>query len=370
MAAAASSDAEGTNLSAYRCAHRWAFTQFGGPLAEQADTLPAPTGAEVTVRVRHCGVCHSDLHIQAGGFDLGNGQLSSLARAGVALPVTLGHEIAGELVEAGAEATTLPLGTPVVVYPWIGCGQCAACQQGQDHLCSGAARNLGLQAPGGYADLVRVPHERYLVPLGTLEPARAATLACAGITALGAIRTLGPLAGDERVLVVGCGGVGLTAVALLAATTTARITVVEPDPARRQAALQLGAAAAVDAHAPDALRQAQKAAPGDVAGVLDFVGSPTSSALACAAVRRGGHVVIVGLFGGEFRLPLPLFALRGLRISGSYVGSLADLRELVALAQRVKLPETPLLHRPLAQANEVLADMAAGRLVGRAVLRA
>ena len=102
---------------------------------------------------------------------------------------------------------------------------------------------------------------------------------------------------------------------------------------------------------------------------MDFVGSETSSALAVNLVRRTGQVVIVGLFGGEFRLPLPMFALKSLRIAGSYVGSLPDLRELVALAQRTKLPATPLDLRPLSRVNESLHDLAQGRVVGRVVLQ-
>lgn len=88
----------------HRLARRWAFEAFGGDLVERHDELPAPTGHEVTVRVSHCGVCHSDLHIRDGGFDLGNGQRTPLARAGVTPPVTMGHEIAGTVVECGPDA--------------------------------------------------------------------------------------------------------------------------------------------------------------------------------------------------------------------------------------------------------------------------
>jgi D-arabinose 1-dehydrogenase-like Zn-dependent alcohol dehydrogenase len=354
-----------------RCAHRWAFAAFGGALAERTDALNAVSGDEATVRVTHCGICHSDLHFVAGGFDLGNGQKTSITRAGATLPLTMGHEIAGELVELGPAAigAPVPIGGRVVVYPWIGCGACSACERGDDHLCTKVSRNLGLQLPGGYADLVRVPHARYLVPIGTLDPARAATLACAGITAMGAIGKLGPIEPGQRVVVVGCGGVGMTAVALLKATTAAQAIAIDADAAKRAAALSYGAAAAHDPAEPDVVRTIQKANGFDIAAVLDFVGSESSAALAVALVRRTGHVVIVGLFGGEFRMPLPMFALRSLRITGSYVGSLADLKELVALAQRVSLPPTPLHLRPLAQVNEALADMAAGRFVGRTVLQ-
>ena len=354
-----------------RCAHRWAFASWGQALGLREDELPAPTGHEVTVRVTHCGVCHSDLHIQAGGFDMGGGKLSSLERsAGVRLPVTLGHEISGEVVELGPDVQGLALGDQVVVYPWIGCGACATCERGDDHLCVRGARNLGLQNPGGYADLVRVPHARYVVPIGTLDPARAATYACAGITALSAVRKLDPMSEHDRVAIIGCGGVGMTALVLYATLSRAGLVAIDPDPAKREAALALGATLAFDPGAPNAFMTISKACGGGLAGVVDFVGSEASSTLAVNLVRRAGQVVMVGLFGGEFRLPLPMFALRSLRISGSYVGSLPDLRELVALAQRKPLPTTPLVLRPMAEVNQALQDLAQGRVAGRLVLQA
>jgi propanol-preferring alcohol dehydrogenase len=353
----------------YRCAHRWAFFAWGGALEEQTIELPPVGGHEVTVRVTHCGMCHSDLHVQAGGFDMGGGKRSSLERAGTKLPVTMGHEIGGEVVELGPEVQGLALGDKVIVYPWLGCGDCPVCKHGDDHLCPRASSHLGIQLPGGYADLVRVPHARYLVPIGTLAPARAATFACAGITAYGAIRKLNPMTADDHVAIIGCGGVGMTAVALCSATSKARIVAIDPDPAKRESALSHGAAMAFDPGAPDAPKTIGKACGLNIAGAVDFVGSESSSSLAVNLVRRTGQVVIVGLFGGEFRMPLPMFALKSLQISGSFVGGLNDLRELVALAQRVTLPQIPLELRPLAQVNQALRDLAQGRVVGRLVLQ-
>lgn len=353
----------------HRCAHRWAFSAWGGALAPIADVLPPPAGTEVTVRVTHCGVCHSDLHVRAGGFDLGGGTRSSLERAGVALPVTMGHEIGGEVVEAGPDAHGIDVGDRVVVYPWLGCGACAACTRGDEHLCPKAQNHLGIRLPGGYADLVRVPHPRYLVPIGTLAPERAATFACAGITAFSAIRKLGPVTESDHVAIVGCGGVGMTAVALASALLPARVVAIDPDPAKRAAALAHGAALAFDPAAPDAARTIVKACNGDIAGAADFVGAEATASLATNLVRRGGCVVVVGLFGGEFRMPLPFFPLKALQVRGSFVGSLGELRELVQLAQRVALPSIPIELRPLAQVNEALADLEHGRVVGRVVLQ-
>ena len=181
-----------------------------------SDELTAPVGREVTVRITHCGMCHSDLHVQAGGFDMGGGKMSSLERAGTKLPVTMGHEIGGEVVEIGPDAqgreesATRSSSTPGSA------AACARCASAATTICARARRaTCGIQLPGGYADLVRVPHARYLVPIGSLEPARAATFACAGITAYGAINKLNPMTAEDHVAVIGCGGVGMTAVALL-----------------------------------------------------------------------------------------------------------------------------------------------------------
>jgi D-arabinose 1-dehydrogenase-like Zn-dependent alcohol dehydrogenase len=257
----------------------------------------------------------------------------------------------------------------VVVYPWLGCGECPTCLSGNDHLCNRGARNLGIQLPGGYSDLVRVPHERYLVPVGTLDPARAATFACAGITAYGAIRKLPEAGPDDWIAVIGCGGVGMTAVALLSALSKAKVIAVDPDPAKRETAKRYGAALVVDPKDADAARTIVKASGNNVLGVVDFVGAESSSSLGVGIVRRGGIVVIVGLFGGEFRTPVPMFPLKSMAVQGSYVAGLNELRELIALAQRVTLPEIPLTLRPLAEVNRSLEDLAAGRVVGRVVLQ-
>jgi D-arabinose 1-dehydrogenase-like Zn-dependent alcohol dehydrogenase len=171
------------------------------------------------------------------------------------------------------------------------------------------------------------------------------------------------------VAIIGCGGVGMTAVALYSAMSPARIVAIDPDPAKREAALTHGAVLAFDPNAPDVLKTIGKACAMNIAGAVDFVGAESSSSLAVNLVRRTGQVVIVGLFGGEFRMPLPMFALKSLQISGSYVAGLNDLRELVAMAQRVELPQIPLDLRPMKDVNQALSDLSHGRVVGRVVLQ-
>ncbi len=353
----------------YQCAHRWAFKTWGGALEPIEDELAPISGHEVTVRITHCGICHSDLHIQAGGFEMGGGRLSSLEAAGNTLPLTLGHEIVGEVVELGPDVQGVKMGEHVIVYPWLGCGACPVCERGDEQLCPKANMSMGLKLPGGFGDLVRMRHERYLVPVGALDPARAATFACAGITAWGAIKKLPPTTSADWVAVVGCGGVGMTAVALLAATTQSRIVAIDPDPAKREAALKHGASLAYDPSVKGAAKEVMAACGGNIAGVIDFVGAESSSSFAVNIVRRAGQVVIVGLFGGEFKLALPMFIFKSLNVSGSMVGSLPLLRELVALAQTITLPTIPIELRPISAVNQSLDDLAHGRILGRVVLQ-
>ncbi|MDH4050626.1 MAG: alcohol dehydrogenase catalytic domain-containing protein, partial [Rubrivivax sp.] len=128
---------------------------FGKPLAQVLRETPAPQGTEVVLRVGSCGVCHSDVHLRDGYFDLGDGGRVDLARS-VQPPRTLGHEIAGTVVAVGPQAQGARVGDRRVVFPWIGCGQCSLCAAGNEHLCN-RPQGLGINRDGGFADHVVVP---------------------------------------------------------------------------------------------------------------------------------------------------------------------------------------------------------------------
>ena len=102
------------------------LTAYGAPLSAGRRALPQPVGREALLRVRHCGVCHSDLHIQDGYFALGGGKRLDIG-SGRPMPFTLGHEVEGEVAALGPEAEGASVGDRAVVYPWIGCGDCAVC---------------------------------------------------------------------------------------------------------------------------------------------------------------------------------------------------------------------------------------------------
>ena len=191
--------------------HRQSLTAYGAPLCETVVDAPQPKGTEVLVRIARCGVCHSDLHMQDGYFLLGDGKQLDV-RGGRTLPFTLGHEIAGQVESAGPEAN-VALGQPVAIYPWIGCGACAACKVGDENICA-APRHLGITVDGGFATHVLIPHPRYLIDYAPLSPSYAGALMCSGLTAYAALKRLADRAARAPLLLVGLGGVGLMGLAL------------------------------------------------------------------------------------------------------------------------------------------------------------
>jgi propanol-preferring alcohol dehydrogenase len=347
----------------------WAVVENGKPLQEIELPTPEPKGREVLLATTHCGVCHSDLHIWEGYYDIGGGQKMSLKDRGLVLPIAMGHEIVGRVVKLGPEATGVKVGDLRIVYPWVGCGHCAACLNDEDNMCL-APRSLGVYQNGGYATHVVAPHPRHLIDPGTLDPTVAATYACSGITVFSAIKKVMPIAPDEAIVLVGAGGLGLNAIAILQAMRHRNIVVVDVSEEKREAALKAGATQAVDGNGEGVAKRIMEAAGGPVLAVVDLVNGTATARFSFAALRKGGKLVQVGLFGGELTLPLPVMAMRALTVQGSYVGSVKDLRELVALAQAGDVQPLPVTTMPQPQANEALMRLRDGKVTGRIVLRA
>ncbi|HYN13555.1 MAG TPA: alcohol dehydrogenase [Burkholderiales bacterium] len=339
------------------------IVEHGQPLQKVIGETPKPQGSEVLVRITRSGVCHSDLHIWDGYFDLGAGKRFYVKERGCIPPFTPGHEPFGVVEALGPKAKGVRVGQKRLVYPWIGCGKCAVCKAGQDNYCVSGSRFLGVNRAGAYSTHVLVPDPKYLVDTSGIDDAFASTLACSAVTAYSAAAKLPALGPKDRVAVIGCGGVGLMGISVLRAKGVGNIIGCDIDDAKLSAAAKLGAKKTVNTRAPDALQALQ-----GVAGTIDFVGSPATAALGIGALRKGGRYVICGLYGGELTHPLPPIAQRAIGIVGSYVGSLQELKEVVALAKKKKLRASPVDTRPADQANRALEDLKAGKVVGRVVL--
>ncbi|MDB5620193.1 alcohol dehydrogenase [Tardiphaga sp.] len=345
-------------------------TDFNAPLELAEMDTPQPTGTQVLIRVKAAGVCHSDLHIWEGGYDLGHGRKPlSLKDRGVSLPRTMGHETVGEVLAFGPDAQNEPgvkIGDIALVYPWIGCGKCATCLAGDENMCL-KPNSLGVHCDGGYSDHMLVPHPRYLLDLQGMDPVTAAPYACSGVTTYSALKKVEKDLGNP-IVIFGAGGLGLMALSLLKALGGMGAIVVDIDARKREAALQAGALAAIDGAAPDALAQLMQSAGGPILSVIDLVGNSATTQLGFDCLAKGGKLIIVGLFGGGATFALPLIPIKALTIQGSYVGNLRETQELLDLVRSKKIAPIPVITLPFEQANAALNDLKAGRLVGRAVL--
>src|SRR3981189_2121763 len=281
---------------------RQSLVKFDAPLCETIIETPKPQGKEVLVRIERCGLCHSDLHIQDGYADLGGGKKLDTTR-GMTLPFTLGHEIAGVVEEVGDDVSKDLIGAKRAVFPWIGCGQCRDCQNGDENLCI-KQRFLGVSIDGGFATHVLVPDAKYLLEYDPLPVNQAATLMCSGVTAYGALKRLVDRPRQRNLLLIGLGGVGMMGLSFAQAMFRQKISVADLSPAARESALKNGADAAYDPSEADVVKRIIREAEGGFDEIVDFAGNEKSMVLAISALARGGKIVVSGLMGRNFKLPV------------------------------------------------------------------
>ncbi len=346
---------------------RQSLVKFDAPLCETIIETPKPQGGEVLMRIERCGLCHSDLHIQDGYADLGGGKKLDTTR-GMTLPFTLGHEIAGTVEEVGAEVSMDLVGASKAVFPWIGCGQCRDCLNGDENLCV-KQRFLGVAIDGGFASHVLVPDARYLLDYDPLPVNQAATLMCSGVTAYGALKRLVDRPRQRNLLLIGLGGVGMMGLAFAQAMFRQKTSVADLSPAARETALKNGAAIAYDPSEPDVVKRIVKETDGGFDEIVDFAGNEKSMAFAVSVIARGGKIVVSGLMGGNFSLPMVQWIYKRMTIEGFMVGTLAEAQELMALARSGKIRPTPMREEPMADVQKWIDALRAGKVVGRIVLK-
>ncbi|MFF1375003.1 zinc-binding dehydrogenase [Streptomyces sp. NPDC058308] len=238
---------------------------------------PEPGPGEVLVEVAAAGICMSDREVYDGHRDA----------AHVRYPVTPGHEWSGTVVAVGSGADPALVGRRAVAEGFRACGVCERCRCGETSLCTGGYAETGFTEPGAFADHLAVP-ARLLHLLPDDADLRAAALLEPAAVIAAAVRTGRPRPG-ERVAVVGAGTLGLLAVQLLAASNPAELTVVDPRAARGEQAMEFGAARALSpAEAESAYASFDL--------VVETAGAPTTAASSCLLARRGGRVVLTGMF--------------------------------------------------------------------------
>jgi alcohol dehydrogenase len=351
------------------------------PMQLEEVELGAPRAGELLVRIEAAGVCHSDISVVDG----------SRVRP---LPMALGHEAAGVVEEIGPGVRDVKVGDHVVLTFVPSCGSCAECSSGRPALCTpGAAANgaghllhgpsqisgrggerihhhLGISAFARHAVIAResavvVPRD---VPLQT-----AALFGCAVLTGAGAVLNTAAVRPGQSVAIFGLGGVGLASVMGALVANALPIIAVDPVPAKRELALQLGATAVF---APEEAEKGVKdLTQGGAEVTFEAAGVPAVLEAAFRAARRGGMTVAMGLPHPSRTLTLPALAFAGLGQSlvGSYMGSSAPQRDIpryLALWKAGRMPVDRLQSAslPLEKINEAFENLAAGAAVRQVLL--
>jgi len=333
------------------------LTRFGELPKIQRVEIPAPEGSQILVRVEAAGICHTDLHLCSGTYHLGGERRIDVGTR-VRLPHVPGHEIVGRIEAVGPDASRATIGDRVLVYPWSGCGTCPVCMAGHDPLCANP-RFTGIDTGGGYAEHVLLACDDDAVAIGDLDPVATAPLACAGLSAWAAIDRLPVDIPSGAIAVLGCGGIGLAAIALLRRRRPdLQILAVDHTDERAHAATVAGA---------DHFSHRLDALPPSIA-VIDCVGSAATLTAAMKCVRKGGAVVVIGLAGGAVELPVLNLPLKAMTLAGSYVGTRIQFAALLASVQQHGPLPLPTEAIPLEDVPDAMSRLANGSTTGRSVI--
>lgn len=330
------------------------FHRAGEPLKLEDLPRPKVRDNDVLLKVKAAGMCHSDLHVIDGII---------LATP----PVTLGHEIAGEVEEVGSSVTQFKKGDRTLVHFLSPCGACKYCLEGKGMLCENLFNRpgYGFSVDGGYAEYCKVDADR-LVPLPHDIPFDfAATLGCAGITAYHAVKSVGKVALADSVAIYGAGGVGLYALQI-AKLNGAKVIAIGRNQEKLKMAESLGADYIINASASKVKDEVRKATNGKGADVvIDFVVSDESVKNSSSFLASGGKIVLVGVSNKPLSVNPQMFVLKEFSIAGSLVGTKDELADLVELARTKKLQSVVTKKFALDDINNALESLRRGEIVGR-----
>ncbi|MGB4582790.1 MAG: zinc-dependent alcohol dehydrogenase family protein [Rhodoferax sp.] len=344
------------------------------PLRIRDVELDPPGHGEVLVRIRAAGLCHSDLSVISGDRPR-------------PVPMVLGHESAGEVVECGAGVTDLKAGDRVMLVFMPSCGCCLPCMEGRPALCEpGAASNgAGTLLSGArrlhldgqpvnhhvgvscFADYAVVSRRSCVRLDAELSFAEASLFGCAVLTGVGAVINTARLQAGTTAAVLGLGGVGFSALLAAVASGAREVVALDLNEAKLALARELGATATINAGDPDAAERVRELTKGGVDCAFEMAGAIPAMELAWRITRRGGSTISAGLPHPDKRFALPPVQLvaeeRTLR--GSYIGSAVPARDIpryIDLYQRGKLPVDRLMgeHLALEDINRGFDRMASG----------
>ncbi|QRG66729.1 alcohol dehydrogenase AdhP [Brevibacillus choshinensis] len=327
--------------------------EFQKKLEVKEVPVPEVGYGEVLVKIKTCGVCHTDLHAAHGDWPVKP-----------KLPLIPGHEGVGVVEKLGEGVTSLKLGDRVGI-PWLfsACGECDYCLSGWETLCQKQV-NGGYSVDGAYAEYCVAPAAYVARIPNELSDVDAAPILCAGVTTYKALKVANVKPG-EWVAIYGIGGLGHVALQYAKAMGY-NVVAVDIHNEKLELAKELGADVTVNGSEVDPVAAIQEQV-GGVHGAISVAVTKKAFEQAYQSVRRGGSLVVVGLPNAE--LPIPIFdtVLNGVTVKGSIVGTRKDMQEALDFAARGKV-RAIIETQPLDKINEVFERMEKGQINGRVVL--
>jgi 2-desacetyl-2-hydroxyethyl bacteriochlorophyllide A dehydrogenase len=330
------------------------FYEIGKPLRLEDIEKPKVGDDEVLIKVKAAGMCYSDVHVLDGVIPADP-------------PVTLGHEIAGEVVEVGSKVDGFNSTDRVLVHFLSPCGRCKYCLQGYGMRCKYLfeREGYGFSDDGGYAEYCKVKADRLVKLPNNLAIEFAATLGCAGITAYHTVKSIARIKIGESVVIYGAGGVGLYALQLAKAMGAYTIALARSEERLRYAE-SLGADYVINAKSSNLKKEVKKATDGLGADVvLDFVITDESISNAIGMLANGGRIVLVGVSNKPISINPQITVLKEFSIMGSLVGTKDELEELVNLASKGRIRSIANRRFKLDEVNDALNMLRNGGIVGR-----
>jgi Zn-dependent alcohol dehydrogenase len=351
--------------------------EFGQPLVIEELELAPPDKGEVKVRLAATAICHSDIHNIRGDQD-------------IPLPIVMGHEAAGVVVEVGTEVTLAKPGDRVIVSLLRSCGRCFYCLNGSAHLCEGKFAadgqirlhnqrgepvQQGLHT-GAFAEYTVVDQSQVVQVPEDLPLDQAALLACGVITGVGAVINTAQVKANRSVVVIGVGGVGLNAVQAAAMAGAHPIVAVDLLAHKLAAAHTFGARYTLNSSEVNAVEAVMELTSGRGADyVFVTVGSQAAMAQGLKMIGRQGTLVMVGLPHHQATVSLPIFpfVLGEQKIMSSLMGSTRlriDVPRLIARYQQgqLKLAELITTRYPLTQINEAIEAVERGEALRNVIV--
>jgi D-arabinose 1-dehydrogenase-like Zn-dependent alcohol dehydrogenase len=330
------------------------FHRAGEPLKLEELPKPNVSANDVLLKVKATGMCHSDIHVLDGVIM-------------AATPVTLGHEIAGEVEEVGASVTQFKKGDRALVHFLSPCGSCNYCLEGRGMLCENlfTRPGYGFSADGGYADYCKVDADRLVLVPQEVPLDFAATLGCAGITSYHAVNGIGKVGVTDNVAIYGVGGVGMYALQI-AKLCGANVIAIGRNQEKLKMAENLGADHVVDVSKSKLRDEIKKATNGKGVDVMiDFVVNDESVKNSSSSLANGGRIIVVGVSNKPLSINPQVFMLREFSLAGSLVGTKNELVDLVELARTKRLRSIVTKKFTLEQINDALGSLRKGEIAGR-----